>query len=68
MFRETAAASEPYEAMLHDPAFRHDDEAFSPIAALDDLDRPSATFDQHTTQLLASISTLTNQMAQPSEQ
>ncbi|GBQ63529.1 hypothetical protein AA103196_0618 [Ameyamaea chiangmaiensis NBRC 103196] len=42
-----------------------DDEAFSPIAALDDLDRPSAEFNQRTTQLLAGIPSVTDQMAKP---
>jgi len=54
--------------MLHDSAFEQDDEAFGPIATFDDLDRPSAEFSQRTTQLLASISTVTDQMAKPKEQ
>lgn len=62
---EASAASEPGESPLDDPASGDDDEALGGIAPPDDLDRPIAFAGERISQLVAGITCVGEEVAQP---
>lgn len=62
---EAAAASEPCECLLDDPAAWQDNEALGRVGALDDLDCPAAVAAHGVLELVARIAAIGEDVAQP---
>src|SRR5487761_491782 len=65
VFGEPAAASKPSEGAFYNPASGQDFEALSSVRAFDDLHRPAAQRGESTAQLVAGISGIGEDVAQP---
>ena len=64
---EASVPVEPGKGSFDDPASRENDKPFCGIRAFDDLDDPLPDFAQRLSELVASIATIGENMAQPRE-
>lgn len=64
---EAAVAIEPCQGSFDDPSAKQDFEALCDIGSLDDFDGPLADLGQRILELVTSITTVGEEMAQPGE-
>jgi len=67
VFGEAAIAAEPCESSLYDPSAREQDEALCRVGSFDDLECPAAAPLERGLKLLAGVSAIGEDMAQPWE-